>query len=182
MENLKQALNHGLVLKEVHSAISFNQDEWLKPYIEMNNKLRTEAKNEFDKDFFKLINNTVFGRLLENVRKHRHIKFVTTERRRNYLVSKPIYYTTTFFIEYLLPIKMRKTQIMNKPVYLEFSILNISYFKMYAFWYNQLVPKYKKQAKLCYMDRDNFIAHVKTSDIYKTNFRRCWKNIQHFKL
>ena len=90
MENLKQALNHGLVLKEVHSAISFNQDEWLKPYIEMNNKLRTEAKNEFDKDFFKLMNNPVFGRTLENVRKHRHIKFVTTERRRNYLVSEPI--------------------------------------------------------------------------------------------
>ena len=90
MENLKQALNHGLVLKEVHSAISFNQDEWLKPYIEMNNKLRTEAKNEFDKDFFKLMNNPVFGRTLENVRKHRHIKFVTTEGRRNYLVSEPI--------------------------------------------------------------------------------------------
>ena len=67
MENLKQALNHGLVLKEVHSAISFNQDEWLKPYIEMNNKLRTEAKNEFDKDFFKMMNNPVFGRTLENV-------------------------------------------------------------------------------------------------------------------
>ena len=90
MENLKQALNCGLVLKEVHSAISFNQDEWLKPYIEMNNKLRTEAKNEFDKDFFKLMNNPVFGRTLENVRKHRHIKFVTTEGRRNYLVSEPI--------------------------------------------------------------------------------------------
>ena len=90
MENLKQALNYGLVLKEVHSAISFNQDEWLKPYIEMNNKLRTEAKNEFDKDFFKLMNNPVFGRTLENVRKHRHIKFVTTEGRRNYLVSEPI--------------------------------------------------------------------------------------------
>ena len=67
MENLKQALNCGLVLKEVHSAISFNQDEWLKPYIEMNNKLRTEAKNEFDKDFFKMMNNPVFGRTLENV-------------------------------------------------------------------------------------------------------------------
>ena len=67
MENLKQALNYGLVLKEVHSAISFNQDEWLKPYIEMNNKLRTEAKNEFDKDFFKMMNNPVFGRTLENV-------------------------------------------------------------------------------------------------------------------
>ena len=102
----------------------------------MNNKLRTEAKNEFDKDFFKLMNNPVFGRTMENVRKHKHIKFVTTERRRNYLVSEPIYYTKKFFIEYLLAIKMKKTQIMNKPVYLEFSILNISKFKIYAFWYN----------------------------------------------
>ena len=82
------------------------------------------------------MNNHVFGRTMENVRKHRHIKFVTTERRRNCLVSEPIYYKTKFFIEYLVAIKMKKTQIVNKPVYLEFLILNISKFKMYAFWYN----------------------------------------------
>ena len=91
---LKQALNHGLVLKDVHRVIKFNQEAWLKPYIDMNTKLRTEAKNEFEKDFFKLMNNSVFGKTMENVRKHRDIKLVTTEERRNKLVSEPNYHTT----------------------------------------------------------------------------------------
>ena len=82
----------------------------------MNNKLRTEANNDFEKDFFKLLNNTVFGKTMENVRKHKDIKLVTTERRRNYLVSEPNYHTTKFFTEHMLAIEMKKTEIlMNKP-------------------------------------------------------------------
>ena len=73
---LKQALNHGLRLKKIHRVIQFNQKAWLKPYIEMNTKLRTEAKNHFEKDFFKIMNNVVFRKRMESVRKHRHIKLV----------------------------------------------------------------------------------------------------------
>ena len=92
---LKQTLNHGLVFKRVHRVIEFRQEAWLRPYIDMNTKLRTEAKNYFKKDFFKLMNNSVFGKTMENVRNHRDIKLVTTNERRNKLVSKS--YDKAFF-------------------------------------------------------------------------------------
>ena len=91
---LKQELNNGLKLREVHRVIKFQQKAWLKLYIDMNTKLRKEAINEFEKDFFKLMNNSVFGKTMENVRNHRDIKLVTTEERRIKLVSEPNYHTT----------------------------------------------------------------------------------------
>ena len=97
IRNLNQALNHGLISEKVHWVIKFNQKDWLKPYIAMNTELRQKAKNYFEKDFFKLMNNAVFGKTMENVRKHRDIKLVTTERRRNYLVSEPNCHTAKFF-------------------------------------------------------------------------------------
>ena len=92
--NLKQALNHGLVFKKVHRVVKLNQIAWLKPYIDMKIVLRKKEKNNFEKDCFKLMNNAVFGKNMENVRKRRDFKLVTTERRRNYLVSEPNYHTT----------------------------------------------------------------------------------------
>ena len=86
---MKQALNHGLVLEKIHRAIKFNQEAWLKPYTDINRDLRKKPKNKFEKDFFKLMNNAVFRKTIENVRKHRDIELVTTEARRNYLVSGP---------------------------------------------------------------------------------------------
>ena len=168
IRNLKQALNHGLVLKKVHRVIKFNQNAWLKPYIDMNTDLRKKAKNDFEKDFFKLMNNAVFGKTMENVRKHRDIKLVTTERRRNYLVSEPNYHTTKFFTENLLAIEMKKTEIlMNKPVHLGLSILELSKISMHEFWYDYVKPKYGEKVKLCYIDTDSFIVYNKTDDIYK---------------
>ena len=111
------------------------------------------------------MNNAVFGKTMENVRKHR---LVTTTRRRNYLVSEPIYNTTKLFTENLLAIETRKTQIlMNKPVYLGLSILDLSKTVMYEFWYDYVKPKYGENAKPCYMDTDSLIVPVKTDDIYE---------------
>ena len=104
---LKQALNHGLILKDVHRVIKFNQEAWLKPYIDMNTKLRKEAKIEFEKDFFKLMNNSVFGKAIDNVRKHRDSRLVTTEKKRIKLVSEPNYHKTKQFSENLSKISFQ---------------------------------------------------------------------------
>ena len=134
----------------------------------MNTKLRTEGKNEFEKDFFKLINNSVFGKTMENMSNHRDIKLVTTNERRNKLVSEPNYHTSKQFSENLLAIEMKKTKVkMNKPVYLGQAIFDISKTLMNEFWYDYIKPKYQEKAKLCYMDTDSFIIHIKTEDFYK---------------
>ena len=122
----------------------------------MNTKLRKEAKNEFEKDFFKLMNNSVFGKTMENLINNRDIKLVTTEEQRSKLVLEPNYHTTKHFSENLLAIQMKKTKvIMNKPVGLGMSILNISKIPMYEFRYGYMKPKYGDRAKLCYMDTDS---------------------------
>ena len=165
---LKQALNYGLILKKIHRVIEFNQEAWLKPYTEMNIKLRTEAKNDFEKYFFKLMNNSVFGKTMENVRNHRDIKLVTTDKRWNQLVSDPNYHTSKHFSENLFAIEMEKTKVkMNKPVYLGMSILDISKTIIYEFWYDYIKQKYQDNAKLCYKDTDSIIIHIKTEDFYR---------------
>ena len=134
----------------------------------MNTELRKKAKNDFEKDFFKLMNNAVFGKTMENVRKHRDIKLLTTNKRRNQLVSEPNYHTTKWFSEKLLAIEMKKAKVkMNKPVYLGLSILEICKTLMYEFWYDYLKPKYSDNVKLCYMETDSFIVHIKAKDFYK---------------
>ena len=111
IRTLKQTLNHGLKLKTVHRVIQFNQRAWLKPYISMNTNKRNEAKNEFEKDFSKLMNNSVFGKTIENVRNHRVITLVTVDEKRNKSVSEPNYHTTKRFSENLLAIEMKKAKV-----------------------------------------------------------------------
>ena len=114
------------------------------------------------------MNIVVFGKTMENVRENRNIKLVTTERRRNHLVSEPNYHTTKFFPENILAIEMRKTQLlMNLPVYLGLSVLDLSKTVMHEFWYDHVKPNYGENKKHCYMDTDSFTVHVKTEDIYK---------------
>ena len=134
----------------------------------MNTELRQKVKTNFEKDFFKLMNNAGFGKTMEDVRKHRDIKHVTKEKTRNYLVSEPNLHTTKIFTENLLALEMKNTQIlMNQPVYVGLSILDLGKTEMYEFWYDYLIPKYGENVKLCYMDADSFIVHVETDDIYK---------------
>ena len=134
----------------------------------MNTELRKLAKNDFKKDLFKLMNNSVFGKTMENIRKHRDIKLVITDKKRSKLVSEPNYHTINLISEYFSIIEMKKTKIkMNKPIYLGLSILEISKILMYEFWYDYMKPKYNDNIKLCYMDTDSFVMYIKTNDFYK---------------
>ena len=115
-----------------------------------------------------MINHSVFGKALGDVRKHRDIKLATKERRRNYSVSEPNYHTTNFFTKHLLAIEIKKTEIlMDKPVYLGLSMLELSKIWMYEFWHDYVKHKYGKKAKLYYMDADSFTVYIKTDDSYK---------------
>ena len=134
----------------------------------MNTNLRKEAKNEFKKDFFKLMNDSVFGKTMENVRTHRNIRLVTAKEKRIKIVSEPNYHTTKYFSKNLLAIEMKKAKVrMNKLRYLSMSILDISKTLIYEFWYDYIKPKYKDKAKLCYMDTDRFVIHIETEDFFE---------------
>ena len=127
----------------------------------MNTELRKLAKDDFEKDLFKLMNNAVFGKTIENIRKHRDIKL-------NKLVSEPNYHTMNYISEDLSIIEMNKTKVkMNKPIYLGISVLDISKILMYEFWYDYIKPKHGNRAKLRYMDTDSFVMNIKTNDFYK---------------
>ena len=132
----------------------------------MNTELRKAAKNDFEKDLFKMMNNSVFG--MENIRKHKDIKLVTTNKKRSKLVSEPNYHTINLISEDLSIIEMKKTNVkMNKPIYVGLSILEISKILMYKFWYDYTKPKYGNDVKLCYMDMDSFIMNIKTNYFMK---------------
>ena len=164
----KQALSHGLILKKVDRVVQFNQKAWLKLYMDMNTELRKEAKNDFEKDFFKLMNNAVFRKPMANVRKQGNMKIVRTDKRRNQLASEPNCHTAKHFSENLMAIKIKKARVkMNRPGDLGMSILSISKTLMYEFLYDYIKPKYKDKAKLCYMDTDSFVIHTETGDFYK---------------
>ena len=165
---LKQALDHGLKLIKVHQVIEFDQEVWLKEYINFNTELRKKATNDFEKYFFKLMNNAVFGKTMQNVRKYRNIKLVKTDKKRNKLVSEPNFHTMKLIDDNLAIIEMRKVKVkMNKPIYLGLSILDISKITMYEFWYDYVKNKYDSRANLCYMDTDSFVIDIKTKDFYK---------------
>ena len=120
IRTLKQALNHDLKIKKIHRVSKFNQSAWFKSYINMNTGKRKNAKNDFDKDLYKLMNNAVYGKTMENVRKHWIIKLVNNDKKRNKLVSEPNYHTTKWFSGNLSAIEMKKTLVeMNKPIYLD---------------------------------------------------------------
>ena len=165
---LKQALDHGLVLEKIHNCIRFRQSPWMKEYIDFNTRLRTAAKNDFEKDFYKLMNNSVFGKTMENIRWHRDIKLVNNKEAYLKTVMKANFKSGTLLGEDLMGCEMGKVRVvMNKPVYLGQAILDLSKIIMYEFHHDYMVPKYGENIKLCYMDTDSYVYDIKTDDLYK---------------
>ena len=167
-EALKTYIKHGLRVTKVHRGITFKESAWMKKYIDKNTELRMKSKNNFESDFFKLMNNSVFGKTIENIRKRTDIKLVTTEGEAEKYIYKPDYTGRTTFSDNLVAIHMAKTSLyMNKPVYLGMSILDISKTLMYDFHYGYVKPKYGEKAKLLFTDTDSLMYEIETEDFYK---------------
>lgn len=173
-KNLEQCLKHGLKLKKIHKVLKFRQSPWLKKYIELNNLHRTNAKSTFEKNFFKLLNNAVYGKTMENVDKRRNVKIVNFWENKGKrlgaraLIAKPEFNSYSIFTENMIAVELNKNRCYyNKPIFLGFCILELSKWKMYDFHYDYMLPKYNSNVELNYMDTDSFIYTIYTDDFFK---------------
>ncbi|KAK3730598.1 hypothetical protein QZH41_006676 [Actinostola sp. cb2023] len=166
--NLKLYLNLGMKLTKVHRILGFTQSTWLKSYIDFNTEKRKHATNDFEKDFFKLMNNSVFGKTCENLRKRVNVKLITNPTKLIKLTASPAFDSFRIFSEDLAAVNMKKTKLyLNRPIYVGFSILDLSKVLMYNFHFKYMVPKYGTQSKLLFTDTDSLCYDVKTDDLYR---------------
>ena len=167
-QNLMQYMKLGLQLKKIHRGISFEESEWLKPYIDLNTELRAKAINKFEKDFFKLMNNSAFGKTMENIRKRKVVKLLSDRNKAKKYVAKPNFKHLNIFNEELIGVHMKKTSLtMDKPIYLGMSISDLSKTVMYNFHYEYIKPKYGDKAKLLFTDTDSLMYQIETKDFFK---------------
>ena len=173
--NLKQCLSLGMKLTKIHRVLQFRQTPWLKPYIMKNTTLRAQATNDFEKNFFKLMNNSVFGKTMEDVRRRVDIKLITEPTKFVKHASKVTYKRSVTFTndeakeEYLVGLEAQRTNVkLNKPIYTGFSVLELSKLHMYDFHYEYIMKKYgPEKAKLLFTDTDSLTYQITTDDIYQ---------------
>ena len=165
--NLQLYRELGLKLTKIYRVLSFNQSPWLKTYIDFNTRQRTNAKNAFEKDFFKLMNNSVFGKTMENIRKREDIKLVTNEKQLMKMTSKPTFINSKIFNENLVAVhKIKESLTLNRPAYVGMCILDLSKTLMYDFHYNFIKKKYGSKAKLLFTDTDSLTYEIEAEDVY----------------
>eukprot|EP00438_Fugacium_kawagutii_P002275 Skav227368 [mRNA] locus=scaffold2373:95507:96952:+ [translate_table: standard] len=168
IKTLKFYLNKGMRLKQIHRMVKFKQSAWLKAWIDFNTNKRKEAKSDFDKDMFKLMNNAVYGKTMENVRNHMDFELVSSQQRLQKCVNNPNYKNRHIINENLVGVEKTKTVLkLDKPIYLGMSILDISKQWMYSFFYDVLKVKYGKNIKLIYTDTDSYVLQTYTDDIFE---------------
>ena len=166
--NLQLYLDLGLKIKKVHRVLKFDQSPWLKQYIDFNTEKRKHAKNSFEKDFFKPMNNSVFGRTMMNLRKWVDVRLVTDEKKLHKLTSKPTYVSSKIFNENLMAVhKVEESLTLNSPVYAGMCILDLSRTLMYDFHYNCIKKKYSDRAKLLFTYTDSLTYQITAEDVYK---------------
>ena len=137
--NLQLYMALGLKVKKVHRVLEFDQSPWLKQYIDFNAEKRKHAKNPFENDFFKLMNNSVFGKTMEKLRKRVDVKLVTTDKKLDKLTSKPTYISSKIFNENLMAVhKIKEALTLNRLAYVGMCILDLSTTLMYDFHYNYI--------------------------------------------
>ena len=165
--NLQLYLSLGFKLKKIHRVLQFDQSPWLKQYIDFNTQKRTLAKNSFEKDFFKLMNNSVFGKTMENIRKRVDVRLVTNKEKLLKLTAKPTYVSSKIFNENLVAVhKIKETLTMNRPAFVGACILDLSKTLIYDFHYNYIKQKYDNKAKLLFTDTDSLTYEIETHDAY----------------
>ena len=168
IKNLQLYVGLGLKIKKIHRILEFDQKPWMKGYIEFNTELRKKATNAFEKDFFKLMNNSVFGKTMENIRNRVDIKLVNNKKKAIELTRKLNYNSWTWFSENLVAIHMNRIKLyFNKPIYIGMSILDISKTLIYDFHYNYMIPKFKNNQQLLFTDTDSLCYEIKNVDFYE---------------
>ena len=165
---LQYYLKKGLKLKKVHKGVKFQQRAWLKPWIDFNTGKRKEAKSDFEKDMFKLMNNAVYGKTMENVRNHMDFELVSTQEKLQKCINKPTYKGCHIINEDLVGVSKVKAKLkLDKPIYLGMTILDLPKIHMYSFYYDVLTEKYKDNIRLIYTDTDSYVIQTFTEDIYE---------------
>jgi len=180
IRNLKLYLELGMKLKQIHRVIRYKHSYWLKQWIDFNTEKRQQSKNDFEKDYFKLMNNAVFGKTMENVRDRIDIKVAFDDDYQRKYQSKPNYNSTKPFEKdgkQFSVIQLSKLKVkLDKPIYAGFSILDLSKYHMYNFHYNVMKPKYQDKIKLLMTDTDSLVYKVTTDDFYQDMY----DNKEHF--
>ena len=166
--NLQLYLDLGLKIKKVHRVLKFDQSPWLKQYIDFNTEERKHAKNSFEKDFFKLMKNSVIGKTMENLCKRVDVRLVTNEKKLVKLIAKPTSVSSKVFNENLMAVhKVKETLTLNRPAYVGMCILDLSKTLMYDFHYNYLKKKYNNRARLLFTNTDSLTYEIEAEDVYK---------------
>ncbi|XP_025016199.1 uncharacterized protein LOC107360164 [Tetranychus urticae] len=166
--NLKFYIEKGLILKKVHRIIKFEQEPWLRSYIQMCTENRKRATSSFEKDFWKLMVNSLYGKSIEDKRKHSKVKVATNGRQALQQIRKPMFEQFYILDNDIAIIKLKKFEvILDKPIYLGFTVLELSKLHMYKLHYDHFKPKYESKLSLTYTDTDSFIYKIETVDLFK---------------